>query len=332
MTVLTEHTQDLIHQLTYLPDGLGTTYSVVVEQGGQVLAETYNGTLPLSGTVVEPTTPLLSWSMAKSITHLLLGIAHDEGLLDVDGVAPVPEWAADPSDQRQRIMMRQLLQMSSGLQWNEAYTLDAPSNVVEMLFGKGKQDVGAYAASMPLAGSTSTTGPSWMYSSGTTNILCRILETALRAHGTDTISFLNSRLLVPAGIAPVTEKTAKLDEVGTWIGSSFLYLPATDWARLGRLMLGGGVANGQRVISQRWIAEAQQPCSAPTNEEYGYSNHWWLWPTRSATPDAYAAFGYEGQHLIMVPSKDVVVVRLGSTPDDKTKWIRSMLHRLIESV
>jgi CubicO group peptidase (beta-lactamase class C family) len=329
VTVLTEHTQDLIHQLTYLPDGLGTTYSLVVEQGGQLLAETYNGTLPLSNTVVDRFTPLLSWSMAKSITQLLLGIAHDEGFLDVDGLAPVPEWSADPSDPRQHITMRELLQMSSGLQWNEAYTLDAPSNVVEMLFGEAKQDVAAYAASMPLAGPN---GTRWMYSSGTTNILCRILERSLRAHGSDTISFMNSRLFVPAGIAPVSEKSAKLDEAGTWIGSSFLYLPASDWARIGRLMLSGGIVDARRVVNQRWVAEAQQPCAVPTNEEYGYSNHWWLWPPRSATPDAYAAFGYEGQHLIIVPSKDLVVVRLGSTPDDKTKWIRSMLHRLIESI
>ncbi len=327
--VISEYSRGLIEQLTQLPDGLGTTYSVVVEIGGSVVAATYNGSLPMSGTVVDSTTPLLSWSMAKSVTALLIGLAHDEGWLDVDRSPNVPEWLVDPNDKRAEITVRHLLQMSSGLRWNEAYTLDAPSDVVEMLFGTGKSDVASYAAASKL---DAQPGTRWVYSSGTTNILCRYLESVLRANGTDTISFMNNRLLVPAGIAPVTAKQATLDDHGTWIGSSFLYLPATDWAKLGRLMLNGGMVNGRQIVGHRWIAEAQTPCVAETGEMYGYSNHWWLWPQASATPDAFAAFGYEGQHLVMVPSKDLVVVRLGSTPDDKVQWIRSLLHRLIESL
>jgi CubicO group peptidase (beta-lactamase class C family) len=329
MSHLTEYCAGLIDQLVDLPEGLGTTYAVVVERGGHVLAERYNGVLPLSAKAVSADVPLLSWSMAKSITHLLIGMAHDDGLLDIEAPAPVAAWHRTSTDPRSAITLRHLLQMTSGLHWNEAYTVDAPSNVVEMLFGTGHHDVAAYAASMQLSSQPGTT---WLYSSGSTNIVCRVLADALAHTNLTTVQYLNDRLLVPLGIQPVSSAQVKVDAAGTLIGSSFVYLRGLEWARIGRAMLNNGVVNGKQVIAPRWVSEARTPIGVPTAEQYGYANHWWLWPKGSATPDAFAAFGYEGQHLIMVPSKDLVVVRLGSTPDDKNPFIRSMLHRLIESI
>ncbi len=318
--------QEIVEQLMALPDGLGSTYALVVEQAGDVLVERYQGTLPLSPREVGPDVPLLSWSMAKSITHLLVGMAHDDGLLDIDAPAPVPAWQ-QVHDPRGAITLRHLLQMTSGLRWNEAYTLDGPSDVVEMLFGDSKEDVAGYAASMPLV---ATPGTRWNYSSGSTNIVCRVLADALLTVGISTTDYLNDRLLVPSGIRPVGPSQVRIDARGTLIGSSFVYLRATEWARIGRMMLNGGRWQGTQVISQRWVADATTPIAVATDSAYGYANHWWLWPSASATPDAYAALGYEGQHLIMIPSKDLVVVRLGSTPDERNMWVRSMLHRLIE--
>jgi CubicO group peptidase (beta-lactamase class C family) len=328
---MTDYVAELCESIRDLPEGLGTTYALVVVRAGETVYEGYNGTLPGSNRVVDAATPLLSWSMAKSVLQLLMGIAHDDGLLDVDQPAAVPEWQ-EPNDPRRNITIRHLLQMRSGLQWIEDYSPDQPSNVIDMLFGPGKADVAGYAASMPLAAEP---GSTWLYSSGTTNILSRILRDALRAVGTTTLAFLNDRLLVPCGIAEVTPKTAVHDEQGTWIGSSFLYLTATEWTKLGRLMLANGSWNGVEVVSPRWIAEARQvlePCTGTAGEQYGYSHHWWLWPSNSATPDAFAAHGYEGQHVIVVPSKELVVVRLGSTPDTNKHLVRSALHRLIEAV
>jgi CubicO group peptidase (beta-lactamase class C family) len=329
MASLTDYTSGLIDQLVDLPDGLGTTYALVVEQGGEVLVERYNGALPPSQKMVTGETCLLSWSMAKSITHLLVGMAHDDGLLDVEAPAPVASWRLDPDDHRATITVRQLLQMTSGLQWNEAYTLDDPSDVVEMLFGDGRRDVAKYAASKPLVAKP---GSMWLYSSGSTNIVCRVLADALERRGTTTVDFLNSRLLVPLGIQPVLPSQVKVDDAGTLIGSSFVYLRALEWARLGRAMLNNGVANGRQVIATKWVEEAKTAISVPTHSQYGYANHWWLWPQNSASPDAFAACGYEGQHLVMVPSKDLVIVRLGSTPDSRNLWVRSLIHRLLESL
>jgi CubicO group peptidase (beta-lactamase class C family) len=326
---LSSYSRDLIDRLVDLPDGLGTTYAVVVEQGGHVLAERYNGSLPLSDRRVTADVELLSWSMAKSITQLLLGIAHDEGLLDIDGPAPVAQWRVDAADPRSAITIRHLLNMTSGLRWNEAYTTDAPSDVVEMLFGGANNDVAHYAASQPLVAMPGTT---WLYSSGSTNILCRILADALERQQLTTLDFLNDRLLIPLAIPRASVNQIRVDEAGTWIGSSFVYLRALDWAKIGRAMLNNGMVAGKQVFSPRWVREARTAGPVATGEQYGYANHWWLWPANSATPDAFAAGGYEGQHVVMVPSKDLVVVRLGATPDDQRHWVRSLVHRLIESI
>ncbi len=324
--MLSSATQDLCDALLHLPPGLGTTYAVVVEVGGSVVYEGYNGSLPLSQTTVQRNVPLLSWSMAKSVVHLLAGLAHDDGLVDLDGPAQIEEWQ---NDERSGITVRHLLQMTSGLKWNEAYQAnDATSDVVEMLFRDGRHDVGAYAAASPLIGEP---GSTWVYSSGSTNIVCRILRDVLGGAGTDTISYLNERLLVPAGITPVTNAQCRLDSTGTWVGSTFLYLPALDWARLGRMMLNNGNVGDRQVVGHRWITEARSE-GARTGEQYRYSNHWWLWPEHSAKPDAFAALGYEGQHLVMVPSTDAVVVRLGATPDELKPWVRAFIHRIIETL
>ncbi len=326
MSSMSTAANDLCTALLNLPEGLGSTFALLVDVDGETRFEGYSGTLPGSNQVVGAETPLLSWSMAKSITHLLVGFAHDDGLLDVEAPAPVAEWAAD---ERSKITIRHLLQMTSGLRWNEAYTPDGPSDVVEMLFRTGQHDVGGYAAQSGLVAEPGTT---WLYSSGTTNILCRILRDVLRSASTDTVSYLNERLLVPAGIRPITDSQCRIDASGTWVGSTFLYLRGSEWLRLGRLMLDGGICDGRQIVAPRWVDEAQTEGAVPTGEPYRYSNHWWLWPSSSATPDAFAAFGYEGQHVVMVPSKNAVVVRLGATPDEHKPFVRAMIHRIIEEL
>ncbi len=327
MATLSGYCSDLIDQCTHLPEGLGQTFGLLVYRAGDVLAERYQGALPGSGRVVTADVPLLSWSMAKSVTQTLLGLAHDDGVIDIDGLTGLPSWSGDG---RAAITVRQLLQMSSGLQWNEEYTTAAGSHVIDMLFGDGKTDVAQFAAQQPLVHPPGTV---YNYSSGTTNILCGLLDRALRKEASTTlVEYLNDRLLTPLGATfdPATDITC--DGSGLWIGSSFLYLRLQDWLRFGLLYLNGGTIDGRRIVGERWVDEARTPAVCATNDEYGYSNHWWLWPPRSATPDAFAALGYEGQHVIVVPSKRAVVVRLGSTPDGAKHVVRAMLHRVIEAL
>jgi CubicO group peptidase (beta-lactamase class C family) len=326
---MSSYLHELAESISNLPAGLGTTYALLVVQHGEVTIEHYNGVLPMSERPVTATVPLLSWSMAKSVTQTALGLAHDDGLLDVDAPTGIAEWA---DDDRRTITVRHLLQMTSGLQWNEDYVDGTSSDVIEMLFGGGAGDVAAFARNKPLIAAPGTVSN---YSSGTTNILTCLLEEQLRKIGTTTYAYLRDRLFSPIGVN-VTEEQFKVDAVGTWIGSSFLHLTARDWARYGELYLNDGVVNGKRIIGQRWVNEARSPGSlvngAPLGDQYGYSNHWWLWPRSSATPDAYAALGYEAQHVIVVPSKNAVVVRLGSTPDAQKMLVRALLHRLIEAL
>jgi CubicO group peptidase (beta-lactamase class C family) len=320
---------ELAGSISKPPAGLGTTYALMVVQHGEVIIEHYNGVLPMSERPVTAQVPLLSWSMAKSVTQSALGLAHDDGLLDVDAATGIAEWA---NDDRHHITVRHLLQMTSGLEWNEDYVDGTSSDVIEMLFGGGAADVAGFARNKPLV---ATPGTTWNYSSGTTNILTCLLKERLAICGTTMYTYLRDRLFAPIG-ATVTEEQFKFDAAGTWIGSSFLHLTSRDWARYGELYLNNGCVNGKRVLGQRWVDEAKTQGSlvggSPLGDQYGYSNHWWLWPSNSATPDAFSAFGYEAQHVIVVPSKNAVVVRLGQTPDAEKLLLRSLLHRLIEAL
>src|ERR1700691_1305452 len=162
-------------------DELAVTNAVVVIQGGRILIERYDGVREFFDRAPEPITassPLLSWSMAKSMLHFLVGTLVDEGLLDLNQPAPVPEWA-DANDPRHAIRISDLLAMRDGLAFVEEYELGQTSHVIEMLFGEGKDDVAGYTAQLPLAHEP---GTFFNYSSGTTNVLSRIVADVV-GHG-----------------------------------------------------------------------------------------------------------------------------------------------------
>lgn len=326
-TQLSTYCTSLIDQCVNLPAGLGNTFAFIACVDGEIVSEHYQGVLPGSERIVSAEVPLLSWSMAKSVVQTLIGMAHDDGFLNIESPLLHPKWPV--GDARQAITIRHLLQMSSGLKWREEYSTAEGSDVIEMLFGGGRSDMAGFAADKSL---TCPPGSTMEYSSGTTNILCFALERALNERGSNISTYLAERLLAPLGITIDPAQDMKFDDSGLWVGSSFLYLTALDWLKYGLLYLNNGVHEGQRVLDPRWVTEARTPAVAPSPDEYGYSNHWWLWPTASATPDAYACLGYEGQHVIVVPSKRMVIVRLGSTPDDTKHLVRSMLHRIIEAL
>ncbi|MEY4032117.1 MAG: hypothetical protein RL573_1029, partial [Actinomycetota bacterium] len=142
------------------PESHGRTLALAVVQGGRLVFERYD---PEHG----PGSTLISWSMAKSITHALVGIAVGDGLLDTSTSDLFPEWSGD---ERRAITLQHLLNMSSGLAWNEDYVNDEVSDVIEMLAGNNGGDHAAYAASRPLVHDP---GTHFVYSSGTTNLVAR---------------------------------------------------------------------------------------------------------------------------------------------------------------
>ena len=178
---------------------------------------------------------------------------YKAGKLDIHAPADVPEWRETPGDPRAAITLDLLLRMSSGLAFREDYVEAQVSDVIEMLFGKGKADVGHFAASFPLEHEP---GRFWSYSSGTTNIISRIAARAAGVSGADFEAFMRRRLLDPIGM---TSAQPKFDEAGTFIGSSFCYATPRDFARFGLLYLRDGVWDGQRLLPEGWVDYARRP-------------------------------------------------------------------------
>jgi CubicO group peptidase (beta-lactamase class C family) len=275
------------------------TLAEIVVHDGAVVHEIY-------GPDTDASTPLISWSMGKSVTHALVGIAVRDGLLDIDSPAPVAAWQA-PDDPRRAITLRQLLNMRSGLRFVEDYVDMGISDCLEMLFGAGQPDVATYAAALPL---DHEPGTMFNYSSGTTNIICRVLGDAVGGGEQGMRDFMARELFGPLGM---TSADPRFDDAGTFVGSSFLYCTARDFARFGQLYLADGRWDGRRILPEGWVDFAKTPVPVPPDEEFGYGAHWWLWDVKGF-PGTFAAHGYEGQYLIVRPDRDLVVLRLGKTP------------------
>ncbi|MFL5298591.1 MAG: serine hydrolase domain-containing protein [Phenylobacterium sp.] len=280
---------------------LGETHALLVVQGGRLVFERYADGFG-------PESTHHSWSMAKSITHALVGLAVGEGRLDIQAPADVPEWR-NAGDPRAAITLNHLLHMSSGLDWVEEYLPDRPSDVRAMLFGEGQDDVAAYAARSPL---THPPGSFFYYSSGTTNLVSRALARALDAFGPDFEAFMRARLFDPLGMA---SPIPKFDAAGTFIGSSYCFCTARDFARFGLLYLSDGVWDGRRLLPEGWVDYARTPTfQQPGADADPYGAHWWL---GLGGPGSFSANGYDGQFTVCVPDLDLVLVRHGVSEAQK---------------
>jgi CubicO group peptidase (beta-lactamase class C family) len=283
------------------------TRAVVVVYGGRIVAERY---APGFG----PRMPLIGWSMAKSVTNALVGILVRQGKLDLKAPAPVPEWQAE-GDPRRAITLDQLMRMSSGLQFEEVYLplYDATA----MLYGS--PDFAAYAAAKPLAGPPESV---WNYSSGTANIIARIVRQTVEKDSPDAYDFMRRELFDKIGMASALIEP---DPSGTFVGSSYAVATPRDWARFGLLFLQDGLWRGERLLPEGWVRYTATPTAMAPRGEYGAM--WWLnsgaaadpsdrpWP--SAPRDAFAARGFQEQRVIVIPSRQLVLVRFGATSDRK---------------
>lgn len=282
------------------------TRAVVVVHDGRIVAERYAAPFDAG-------TRQLGWSMTKTVINALTGILVKDGALRVEAPAPVADWQS-PNDPRHAITLGHLLRMSSGLEFAEVYSVGADSDVVQMLFGEGSDDMGAFAADKPPA---HPPGVVWAYASGTTNLLAMIQRQAferLQEH----FAFPRERLFNELGMASAVLEP---DASGTFVGSSYLYATPRDWARLGLLYLEDGVWNDRLILPDGWVDYSLTP--APAADAGHYGAHVWL--NRGAGGDAAARphpelpaemfylSGFEGQNVVVVPSHDLVVVRMGLT-------------------
>jgi len=279
------------------------TRAVLVVYDGRLIAERY-------APGFDRNMPLLGWSMSKSITNALVGIMVKNGKLRLNDPAPVPEWQKE-GDPRGKITLDQLLRMSSGLEFEEVYK--PLYDATKMLYGSS--DFAAYAASKPLAVSPDT---KWSYSSGTANIISRIVRTEAEKNYRNSYTFMKEELFDRIGMQSVVPEP---DPSGTYVGSSYTFATPHDWARFGLLYLQDGVWNGERILPEGWVAYTTTPTPGAPKGEYGAL--FWLnagpvsdpgkrrWPSSPA--DAYSADGYQEQKVVVIPSKKLVLVRFGAT-------------------
>ena len=291
-----------------------TTLAVVVQHRGEVVAEAY-------AIGVTADTTLISWSMAKSVTHALVGMAQMDGLLDVRMPTGIASWQ---NDDRSLITLQDLLEMRSGLAWIEDYVEGNESDVIDMLFGSGKEDHAAHAIDKSL---TSTPGSEWYYSSGTTNIVARLLGNALgdkNGSSDKTRSFIQKRLFDAIGM---TSATMQFDAAGTFVGSSFVYATARDFAKFGELYLRDGKCGAKQVLPVGWVDHARAQTVIDDETGQGYGAHWW---TQPGEPRSLIASGYEGQQIFVLPERDLVIVRLGKTVSEKRDAVRKGLYEIAQ--
>jgi CubicO group peptidase (beta-lactamase class C family) len=362
----------LVDELFERPADQGISLAMVVQHRGEIVAERY-GIQPAN--VFQPEiqitkdTPLTSWSMAKSITHAAVGavihlqdqvrsgelpsetswgnpgnvaigksITHaavgimvSDGLLDVEAPAPVPAWAGTP---KEAITVLDLLEMRSGLRFVEDYVDDSISHCIEMLFGESGPSHAAYAAALPL---DHPPGTVWSYSSGTTNIISRILgDLVSGGSGGDPdnrkaamSTFLQDRFFRPVGM---TSAAPNFDDAGDFVGSSYVYATARDFARFGELYRHDGVTDvgrGERILPAGWLDHARHKVAHDDDNGMDYGRHWWLWPE---IPSSLHCSGHEGQYIIVVPDRELVLVHLGKTPADSSPVVLGELRRMIELI
>jgi CubicO group peptidase (beta-lactamase class C family) len=283
-----------------LPERPRRTRALVVVHKGRIVAERYSPGF-------DAQMPLVGWSMSKTGMNALIGLRVKDGALARDEMRLMPEWL-DQDDMRGAITLDVLLRMTSGLAFDEDPG-DKLSDVSQMMFVQS--NTVAFAASKPLAFAP---GTHWSYSTANTAILSGILRETFD-NERDYLRYPRERLFRPLGM-----RTAQLapDASGNLMGGAFLYASARDWARFGLLYLQDGIWDGERILPQGWVTYSTTPTTQSPQDEYGAQV--WLKLTKSRNlgeppmpQDAFYMLGHNGQVVAMIPSKDLVVVRLGQT-------------------
>lgn len=270
------------------------TRSVIVIYKDKIIAEKYADGF-------NKNSKILGWSMTKSITGTLFGILQKQDKIDITQPAPIDEWK---NDERSKITTNNLLQMNSGLEWEENYSKIC--DATKMLFIE--EDMTKLQINKPLVGKPNNT---WNYSSGTTNLLSGILRKQFKTHQ-EYLDFWYTNLLDKIGMNSAIVET---DMAGNFVGSSYGWATTRDWAKFGLLYLHKGNWNGEQIFDESWTKYV----STPTNTSNGnYGAQFWL-NTGGRFPnvpkDMFYASGFQGQMVAIFPSNDLVIVRMGLKED-----------------
>lgn len=307
--------EELAHLIDALftAEEMGETRAVLVMHYGKTAAERY-------APGYDEHTRFISWSMAKTVTAVMIGMLVAEGKLQLDETPPIPHWQR-PGDPRGEITLRQLLQMRSGLRHTEKADPPYAADTVKMLFLEGRDDMAAWAEAQPLEAEP---GRQFEYSTPTTVILADIAAHVL-APGNDpderrraVDEFLKSRLFIPLGM---TSMVPEYDAAGTLIGGSLIHGTARDWAKFGEFLRHSGSYRGIQLVPRGWVDFMTR--SSPRAPDYGAQ----LWLNRQSETDRdvlfaqqgpeslFAMVGHLGQYVLVSPRQGLTIVRLGKTDE-----------------
>ncbi len=271
--------------------------AIVVVRDGRIAGERY-------GEGFSADTPLLGWSMSKTVNAAIIGTLLRDGRMSLEKGRLLPGWEADG---RAAITLADLMAMSSGLEFNEDY--GDVTDVTRMLYLE--PDMAGFAGAKPLA---APVGEVFSYSSGTAVLLSRLWQEALGDAG-EALQWPRRALFSPLGM---DSAVIEADESGTFVGSSYIYATARDWARLGQFLLQGGVWSGEQILPPGFVSWMREPAPA-SDGVYGRGQVWLEVPggngSRMGVPaDTFWLKGHDGQTVAVIPSQRMVVVRMGLTP------------------
>ncbi|MFZ1742849.1 MAG: serine hydrolase [Pontixanthobacter sp.] len=311
----------------FTKENLGETRALVVMYGGKIVAERY-------APGYNKDTRFVSWSMAKTVTAVMIGMLVSDGRLRLDESVPEPRWNR-PQDARGEITLRQLLQMRSGIRHTEAGDPPYESSEVRMLFMDGRDDMADWATAEP---PEAEPGAKFEYSSNTTVILSDIAARVLteskdpETRRATVDDFLRTRLFNPVGMDSMVPE---YDASGTLIGGSLMHANARDWAKFGEFLRNGGSVRGAQIIPHKWVEFMTAP--SPRSPFYGAQT----WLNRDSGFDRdeklqdrgpktmFAAIGHMGQYVMVSPDQKLTLVRLGHSDEDQRK---AMLQQLLDIV
>jgi CubicO group peptidase (beta-lactamase class C family) len=291
-----------------IQDSIYHTRALLVLHHGKIAGEQYAA--PFDSNSI-----FLGWSMTKSVTTTLIGILVEHGKININDRVPIEKWKHDP--QLSRITWKNMLQMNAGLHWNEVYSWR--SNATRMLYIEG--DMYDYLTNFK---PEFDPDKHWEYSSGVSNILSGLLRQVIGdEHQYHLFPF--TALAEPIGMDHFVMET---DAAGNFVGSSYSHATAREWARFGQLYLNHGVWNGKRIFPDDWSTFVSTP--AP-NADGQFGGHFWLnrgGLLPDVPGDAFFADGFMGQRVFILPSQDMVVVRLGLSLDEQPDF-NALLKDLI---
>ncbi|WP_298762589.1 serine hydrolase [uncultured Polaribacter sp.] len=284
--------------------GKQQTRAVLILHKDQIIAEKYADGFTKDSKI-------LGWSMTKSITSTVFGVLQHQQKINVQDKAPINSWQ---KDERKEITINNLLQMNSGLEWDENY--DEISDATTMLFLE--RDMTKMQESKSLVGKPNN---SWNYSSGTSNLLSGILRKQFKTHQ-EYLDFWYTNFIDKIGM---NSMIVEADLAGNYVASSYAWATARDWAKFGLLYLNEGNWNGEQIFSKNWVDYVTTP-TPTSNGTYGAQ--FWL-NTKKQFKDVpesmYFADGYQGQRVYILPDQDLVVVRFGLKNFDENRFLSGVL-------